>query len=234
MHQFMWGFQEICVIFCGVFLFFFCISYPDSDWLHMKQTFNFGKRKEKKVSWRERDEGCRLTVQPLEFCFSRETSVRRTLCERKRCRCKATSCVPSKVPTVCFVPLPMGAVKWLGGIIDTTFDLRTFENKKSLMYVLFGWNNCLFFWTVKHFSADCGHAAGTRHCTLPRQIFTRSSRDSNPRKVWTPSVLLTYLLTPWCKVLLEQLTGLQLVKKFSAFHGIRRFITALTSVRHLC
>ena len=43
----------------------------------------------------------------------------------------------------------------------------------------------------------------------------------------------TYLLTPWCIVLLEKLTGLQLVKKFPAFHGTRRFITALTSVRHL-
>ena len=45
--------------------------------------------------------------------------------------------------------------------------------------------------------------------------------------------LLTYLLTPWCGVLLENLTGLQLVKKFLAIHGTRRFITALTSVRHL-
>ena len=44
--------------------------------------------------------------------------------------------------------------------------------------------------------------------------------------------LLNYLLTPWCRVL-EKLTGLQLVKKFPAFHGTRRFITALTSVRHL-
>ena len=44
---------------------------------------------------------------------------------------------------------------------------------------------------------------------------------------------LTYLLTPWCRVLPEQLTGLQLVKKFPAFHGTRRFITALTSIRHL-
>ena len=43
----------------------------------------------------------------------------------------------------------------------------------------------------------------------------------------------TYLLTPWCRVLLEKLTGLQLVEKFPAFHGTRRFITALTSVRHL-
>ena len=43
----------------------------------------------------------------------------------------------------------------------------------------------------------------------------------------------TYLLTPWCTVLLEKLTRLQLVKKFPAFHGIRRFITALTSGRQL-
>ena len=42
-----------------------------------------------------------------------------------------------------------------------------------------------------------------------------------------------YLLTPWCRVLLEKLTGLQLVKKFPPFHGTRMFIIALTSVRHL-
>ena len=42
-----------------------------------------------------------------------------------------------------------------------------------------------------------------------------------------------YLLTPWCRVLLEKLTGLQLVKKLPAFHGTRMFITALTSVHHL-
>ena len=45
--------------------------------------------------------------------------------------------------------------------------------------------------------------------------------------------LLTYLLTPWCRVLLEKLTGLQLVKKFPAFHETRRFITALTRLRQL-
>jgi len=43
----------------------------------------------------------------------------------------------------------------------------------------------------------------------------------------------TYLLTPWCRVLLEKLTGLQVVKKLPAFHGTRRFITALASVRQL-
>ena len=45
--------------------------------------------------------------------------------------------------------------------------------------------------------------------------------------------LFTYLITPWSRVFLEKLTGLQLVKKFPAFYGTRRFITALTSVRHL-
>ena len=46
-------------------------------------------------------------------------------------------------------------------------------------------------------------------------------------------IRLTYsILSPWCRVLLEKLTGLQLVKKFPAFHGTRRFIIALTSVRH--
>jgi hypothetical protein len=41
------------------------------------------------------------------------------------------------------------------------------------------------------------------------------------------------LLTPWSRVLLEKLTGLQLVKKFPVFYGTRRFITALTRARYL-
>ena len=46
-------------------------------------------------------------------------------------------------------------------------------------------------------------------------------------------VTLTYLLTPWSRVLLEKLTGFQLIKKFPAFYGTHRFITAFTSARHL-
>jgi len=45
--------------------------------------------------------------------------------------------------------------------------------------------------------------------------------------------LLTSLLTPWNTVLLEKLTGSQLVNKFPTFYGTRRFITALTSACHL-
>jgi len=39
------------------------------------------------------------------------------------------------------------------------------------------------------------------------------------------------LLTPWNIVLLEKLTGSQLFKKFLAFYGTHRFITASTSTR---
>ena len=44
--------------------------------------------------------------------------------------------------------------------------------------------------------------------------------------------LITYLLTPWSTVLLQKLTGSQLVK-FPAFYGTRRFITTFQSVHHL-
>ena len=39
---------------------------------------------------------------------------------------------------------------------------------------------------------------------------------------------VTYLLTPWNRVLLEKLTYFLLVKKFPVFYGNRRFITAFT------
>jgi len=67
-------------------------------------------------------------------------------------------------------------------------------------------------------------ADGAVHGTTPSAPYTRPIQGlSRP----------PYLLTPRCRVLLEKLTGLQLVKKFPAFHGTRRFITVLTSVRHL-
>jgi hypothetical protein len=47
------------------------------------------------------------------------------------------------------------------------------------------------------------------------------------------SMILTYLLTPWSRDLLEKLTSFQLVNKFPAFYGTPRFITAFTTARHL-
>ena len=45
--------------------------------------------------------------------------------------------------------------------------------------------------------------------------------------------LLTYLLTPWSRVVLEKLTGSHPVKKLPAFYGTRMFITAFTNARYL-
>jgi len=42
-----------------------------------------------------------------------------------------------------------------------------------------------------------------------------------------------YLFTPCSRVLPEKLTGFQVVKKFPAFYGTRRFITAVTRARHM-
>jgi len=42
-----------------------------------------------------------------------------------------------------------------------------------------------------------------------------------------------YLLGPWSRILLEKLTGSQLVKKFPVFYGTRRSTTAFTSALSL-
>ena len=80
---------------------------------------------------------------------------------------------------------------------------------------------------------NCNDTIGNRNRHLPicNPVSQPTAPPSTTLLIFT--YLLTYLLTPWCRVLLEKLNGLQLVKKFPAFHGTRRFITALTSVRQL-
>ena len=57
----------------------------------------------------------------------------------------------------------------------------------------------------------------------------KDSRDS----LYLDRKLKHYLLTPRSRVLLENLNGLQIVKKLPACYGTRRFITAFASARHL-
>jgi hypothetical protein len=47
------------------------------------------------------------------------------------------------------------------------------------------------------------------------------------------TTIITYLLTPWSRVLLEKPNGSQLVKEFPVFYGTLRFSAAFTSARHL-
>ena len=46
-------------------------------------------------------------------------------------------------------------------------------------------------------------------------------------------VKFTYLLTPWSRALLEKLTGSAASQEIRRIFGTRRFITVLTSARHL-
>ena len=68
-------------------------------------------------------------------------------------------------------------------------------------------------------------------------LVKRISRGHKKLLKWLLTYVLTYLLTylliQWSRVLLEKLTSLQLVKKFPAFYGTRRSITAFTSACHL-
>ena len=77
----------------------------------------------------------------------------------------------------------------------------------------------------------------TKYCRQINQIWrqcaTLGLRPTNVTNTYLSISVFLYLLTPWCRVLLEKLTGLQPVKKFPAFYGTRRFIATLTSARHL-
>jgi hypothetical protein len=42
-----------------------------------------------------------------------------------------------------------------------------------------------------------------------------------------------YLLTPWSRVLLEKITGFAASEEIPCIYGTRKFITELTSIRHL-
>jgi len=70
---------------------------------------------------------------------------------------------------------------------------------------------------------------------LPPAILVRSFwRDWSRLATYDGRIIIIIIIitiTPWCRVLLEKLTGLRLVKKFPTFDGTRNFITALTTVR---
>ena len=97
----------------------------------------------------------------------------------------------------------------------------------SLLCIL----QCQEGWLYKLISTLCTVHAILNHSAFvhfPLTMFSNSAFCSHDI-----TYLLTYLLTPWSRILLEKLTGFQLVKKFSVFYGTRRFITAFTSVQHL-
>ena len=76
-----------------------------------------------------------------------------------------------------------------------------------------------------------GITANTINFFLLQKVQT--GRGAHPASYSVGTRRFTYLLTARSTVLIEKLTGFQLVKKFPAFYRTRRFTTAFTSARHL-
>jgi hypothetical protein len=69
-----------------------------------------------------------------------------------------------------------------------------------------------------------------------KAIFKYNTKHSLPTTsniTITVLYLLTYLLTPWSRVLLEKLTGFAASQQIPRIYGTRNFITVLTSACHL-
>jgi hypothetical protein len=93
--------------------------------------------------------------------------------------------------------------------------------------------------TTKRLSTLCdgGNWGGVRRVKFGTEICQeRTGTVTGPTSCVLAGVAMWqwYLLTPCSRVLLEKLTGLQLVKKFPAFYWTRSFITAFSSAQHLC
>jgi len=91
-----------------------------------------------------------------------------------------------------------------------------------------------FIWNVVGYLPDCTASHTSRCLQSYCNDNVRSHEGVFSVSKWKDLTYLpSYLLTTWSTVLLEKLTGSQLVKKFPVFCGTWRFITAFTSARHL-
>ena len=77
---------------------------------------------------------------------------------------------------------------------------------------------------------------GSKRLRLPEIVDSRNVKEislaeSTPVPEYVQ--LVTYLLTPWSRVLLEKLTGSAASQEIPRIFGTRRFLTVLASARHL-
>ena len=79
-------------------------------------------------------------------------------------------------------------------------------------------------------TGGCGTYGGEEKCV---QGFGGKTDEKRLLGRHLLTYLLTYLLTPWSRVLLEKLTGSAASQEIPRIFGTRRFITVLTSARHL-
>ena len=134
---------------------------------------------------------------------------------------KETTCLASRNYTISSSQITLSTVE-----LSLSLCFRAYEIGLSCCHLYYASKQRLYFIKTKHLSFF-GALTKLRRATTRFVMSVRLILAINQL-----TYLLTYLLAPWYRVLLEKLTGLQLVKKFPAFYGTRRFITALTSVRH--
>jgi hypothetical protein len=109
-----------------------------------------------------------------------------------------------------------------GNISQTLTILSVWDTKCNLTTV-----------TFQHSYDEQGHGRRALHISVLRGTLVGYSVVQFFSHVVSTYPYVLRWLTSCSRVLLEKLTGLQLVKKFTAFYGTRRFITAFTSACHL-
>ena len=119
-----------------------------------------------------------------------------------------------------------------GGITPSAIFTRFDTQRLSL---LFGpkrrgtWMSYQIRWWGKKRGGSVAVTA-TKRRLLPRYLYPPGTLEQVCRRRWG---LLTYLLTPWSRVLLEKLTGSAASQEIPRIFGTQRFITVPTSARHL-
>ena len=82
-------------------------------------------------------------------------------------------------------------------------------------------------------ASSCVSGVSPQNRLLPGLVLVHSSQITQDRVYSITETKLPKYLTPWSTALPEKLTVPQLVRKFIAFYGVRRFIAAFKTARHL-
>ena len=124
----------------------------------------------------------------------------------------------------CIPPYCTCILNWMWIVWETAHSTR--QNTNSLQFVIVFHNEEM---EGKHLmilalavALPCSRVIDSHCCYKMPASITLKAR--------IPTV---NLFTPWSRVLLDKVTGSQLVKKYPAFYGTRRFITAFTSAHRL-
>jgi hypothetical protein len=176
--------------------------------------------------------GCVHIGLPRDFSCKTRTAC----CDGRRRRCVHTGPARPKTRIIRFATLSFHWIKLLHHVPLATISYCTYRDvtrtvRRSSQLTIEADSASTAGWL-----ADWRRAAGTNHHEAPAHSYGLSLTApgyqplSQGFRSFQP---LTAVVTPHSTVLLEKLTGSQLVKKFPPFYGTRKFIIALTSTCQL-